>query len=69
MRVRSPGAPWMRLYFEDYDLGSASTLTITSLKDGAYQKPTMKTLTRWRGSSAFLNGDAVTIGANHLCQW
>ena len=54
-------APWLRLYFNQTNLGKFSYIVITSLKDGAVQKLNANHLLRWQNSSAFFNGDAVQI--------
>ncbi len=59
--VRVPGVPWLRLYFSDYNLGERSFITITSLKDGGYQRHDTKSLPQWGNASAYFNGDAVRI--------
>jgi V8-like Glu-specific endopeptidase len=59
--VRVPGAPWLRVYFSDYNLGQRSHLTITSLKDGSQQRLDARTLPQWGNGSAYFNGEAVTV--------
>lgn len=59
--VQVPGAPWLRLHFDDYDLGTQSFIMITSLADGAQQILDADSLTQWYNSSAFFNGDAVEV--------
>lgn len=60
-------APWLRLQFEDVVLGgdpandNASRLRITSLRDGAVQWLTSESVLQWKNTSAYFNGDAVTI--------
>ncbi len=54
-------ATWLRLFFKDVNLGDKSTLTITSNLDGATQVLTSKTIRSWSNSSAYFNGDKVTI--------
>ncbi len=65
--VSVPGAPWIRLHFQQVQLsrsssaGNESFLRITSLEDGAVQVLDSLALTRWRNTSAYFNGDAVLI--------
>ncbi|WP_108805648.1 T9SS type A sorting domain-containing protein [Aquimarina sp. Aq107] len=59
--VSETGATWLRLFFKDVNLGNHSTITITSKLDGATQTLTSKTIKDWNNSSAYFNGDAVTI--------
>ncbi len=54
-------AKWMRLHFEDYNLGHRSYLTVTSQKDGEHQKFTSKSLSDWNNSSAYFNGDEIEV--------
>ncbi len=54
-------APWLRLFFDQTNLGKFSYVVITSLKDGAEQKLDANHLLRWQNTSAFFNGDAVQI--------
>jgi len=54
-------APWLRLYFDDFNLGEQSFVVITSLEDCANQRLDARTFPQWRNSSAFFNGDAVSI--------
>ncbi|MBA7679562.1 hypothetical protein ES703_87860 [subsurface metagenome] len=59
--VQVPGVPWLRLHFDDYDLGEQSFIRITSLADGAQQILDADSLTQWYNRSAFFNGDAVEV--------
>lgn len=59
--VSETGATWLRLFFKDVNLGNHSTITITSKLDGATQTLTAQTIKDWNNSSAYFNGDAVTI--------
>ncbi|WP_299256245.1 T9SS type A sorting domain-containing protein [uncultured Aquimarina sp.] len=59
--VSETGATWLRLFFKDVNLGNNSTLTITSKLDGATQTLTTQTIKDWNNSSAYFNGDAVTV--------
>ncbi len=62
--ITEEGATWLRLYFKDVNLGANSTLTITSNLDGAQQVLTTATLKQWKNTSAYFNGDSVTITLN-----
>ncbi|WP_298311200.1 T9SS type A sorting domain-containing protein [uncultured Aquimarina sp.] len=59
--VSETGATWLRLFFKDVNLGNHSTITITSKLDGATQTLTAQTIKDWNNSSAYFNGDAVTV--------
>jgi hypothetical protein len=59
--VQIGNAPWLRLHIGDYDLGSRSYITITSMLDGGQQRLDGKSLMRWRKNSAFFNGDSVKV--------
>jgi len=59
--IRVSGAPWIRLFFNKCNLGRCSYILITSLEDGASQTLNAKSLKQWHNSSAFFNGDAVSI--------
>jgi V8-like Glu-specific endopeptidase len=55
------GAPWMRVHFEDYNLGERSYVSLTSRLDGSHQILNARTMEQWAGSSAYFNGDAVDV--------
>ncbi len=59
--IKSNGALWTRIYFDDMNLGEQSYITITSAADGAVQRLTQKVLKQSRNASAIFNGDEVTI--------
>ena len=65
--VRVPGAAWIRLTFDDVVLGGApaggqeTVIRITSLADGAAQTLDAVTLVQWRHTSAYFNGEAVSV--------
>lgn len=65
--VARPGAPWLRMKFDDVTLagnefeGSDSYLMITSHEDGAVQYLSAESLKQWYDTSAYFNGDTVTI--------
>ncbi|GAA4278293.1 hypothetical protein GCM10022259_30180 [Aquimarina mytili] len=59
--ISEKGATWLRLFFEDVNLGKNSSLTITSDLDGASQTLTAATIKDWKNTSAYFNGDKVTL--------
>ncbi|MBW1295396.1 trypsin-like peptidase domain-containing protein [Aquimarina litoralis] len=59
--ISEPGAIWLRLFFDEINLGKNSTLTITSDHDGGQQTFTSSTIKDWKNSSAYFNGDKVTL--------
>ncbi len=65
--VKVPDAKWLRLKFKYLVLAhdpignTSSTLKIISHKDGAVQILTHKTARQWQNTSAYFNGDKVTI--------
>jgi V8-like Glu-specific endopeptidase len=59
--IRIEGATWLRLHFAAYQLGQASYLTLTSLKDQGVQHFDATSLPDWSNTSAFFNGDAVEL--------
>ncbi|WP_299901888.1 trypsin-like peptidase domain-containing protein [uncultured Aquimarina sp.] len=59
--VSEKGATWLRLFFKDVNLGKNSTITITSKLDGATQVLNSQTIKDWKNSSAYFNGDEVTV--------
>lgn len=59
--VEVPGATWLRLYFENVNLGRDSYVKLTSLQDGAVQILDAKKIAEWGNSSAYFNGDRVKI--------
>lgn len=59
--IRVPDIPWLRIHFDDYNLGTESYVTITSVADGAQQSFNAETLPQWLDSTAFFNGDAVEV--------
>ena len=59
--ISETGATWLRLFFKDVNLGNNSTITITSKLDGATQTLNSQTIDDWNNSSAYFNGDAVTV--------
>jgi len=59
--VTAPGAAWLRVYFGETLLGPGSYLRITSELDGEVQELNAEALAMWRNSSAYFNGDSLTI--------
>lgn len=59
--VRSPGAPWIRILFSEFNLGKASFVTVTSLADKDSQRLTGANVAEWSNGTAFFNGDAAEI--------
>ncbi|MEM6378684.1 MAG: trypsin-like peptidase domain-containing protein [Bacteroidota bacterium] len=59
--IAEPGATWLRLFFKDVNLGQNSTLKITSALDGASQTLTSATIGDWKNTSAYFNGDKITL--------
>ena len=65
--VQVPDAVWLRLTFSQVTLGvdpitgEESFLRITSLLDGASQTHTSATLAQWNYTTAYFNGDTVTV--------
>ena len=65
--VISPGADWIRLEFGelalagDATIGNASTLKITSLRDGYYQILNPVSAAQWGNTSAYFNGDMLLV--------
>ncbi|WP_109299197.1 trypsin-like peptidase domain-containing protein [Aquimarina sp. AU474] len=62
--ISEKGATWLRLFFKDVNLGSNSTVTITSDLDGASQTLSGASIKNWQNASAYFNGDKVTITLN-----
>lgn len=60
-KIHMPGAAWVQLDFTGTTLGADSYLEVVSVKDGSSQRLSAKTLAEWDESSAFFNGDAVTV--------
>jgi hypothetical protein len=60
-RVAVDHSAWVRVYFGDTQLGPGSFLRIKSELDGEVQDLDAAALALWSRSSAYFNGDAVTI--------
>ena len=59
--VRIDDAAWVRVYFDDVQLGAGSFVRITSLLDGEVQVLDAAAMTMWGNASAYFNGDSVTV--------
>ena len=59
--VTVPDAGWLRLYFGDVVLKAGSSIRVTSLLDGEVQELDAGTLAMWSNSTAYFNGDTVTV--------
>lgn len=65
--IEVTGATWVRLYFEEASLsldpatGESSIVRIMSMFDGAVQHHSARTIEQWNLSSAYFNGDTVSI--------
>jgi len=59
--VRIADAAWIRLYFAEATLAPGSFVRIRSHLDGEVQVLDAKTMTMWGNTSAYFNGDAVTV--------
>ncbi|WP_103866206.1 trypsin-like peptidase domain-containing protein [Aquimarina sp. I32.4] len=59
--ISEKGATWLRLFLKDVNLGNKSTLTITSVLDGATQTLNSKTIKDWKNTTAYFNGDEVIL--------
>jgi hypothetical protein len=59
--VTKPGAHWIQLLFDSYNLGKDSRLTITAKKDNASITYSESSLARSRGQTILFNGDTVSL--------
>ena len=59
--VTVPDAGWLRLYFGEVVLKAGSRIRVTSLLDGEVQELDAPTLAMWSNSTAYFNGDTVTV--------
>lgn len=60
-RITVTGAPWLRLFFDNAQLGEQSYIILKSVKDGAWQRLDAATMAQWYNTSAYFNGDAVEL--------
>jgi Trypsin len=54
-------SPWMKLWFANVDLGTASRLRITGAQDEVVQELDAAALAAWSSTSAYFNGDTVIV--------
>ncbi|MCE7973654.1 MAG: hypothetical protein DYG92_04905 [Leptolyngbya sp. PLA1] len=64
--IRVPGARWLRLQFGATSLpgdpaGRGAVIRLTSAADGAVQELTSESLAWWNSTSAYFNGDTITV--------
>lgn len=59
--IHVPGAAWIRVYFNEAQLGPGSAVRLTSVLDGEVQELDAAGLAMWSFGSAYFNGDAVEI--------
>ncbi len=59
--IKIPEASWLRLRFDQWELGPDSYLLITAHEDGSRQRLDAGTLPLWHNTSAYFNGSAVTL--------
>ncbi len=59
--VAADDAAWLRLIFDDVNLGEGSFLRITSLTDGAVQELDRTSAAQWQNTSAYFNGSEVRV--------
>ncbi len=59
--VRIEDAAWIRLYFAHAELAPGSFVRIRSLLDGEVQELDAKAMAMWGNTSAYFNGDTVTV--------
>jgi hypothetical protein len=60
-QLKVSDAPWLRIIFEDANLGKNSYIIITSKWDGKWQKLDATSIEQWQLSSAYFNGNQVEI--------
>jgi len=54
-------AVWVRLYFDQVDLAAGSFIRVTSAWDGEVQELDAKGLAMWNNTTAYFNGDTVSL--------
>jgi len=59
--ITVPDARWLRLYFGDVVLKGGSSIRVTSMLDGEVQELDAGMLAMWSNSTAYFNGDTVTV--------
>jgi V8-like Glu-specific endopeptidase len=61
--ISVPGAPWLQLRFEDYEIGPEGTITVTG-ETGESQTFTERQLEEWEGLTALFEGSTLTVSVN-----
>jgi PKD repeat protein len=56
-----PGAPSLRVFFRELNLGADDYLDVTSFLDGEVHRLTPAEVVKWDSSSAFFNGDTLLL--------
>jgi len=59
--IRGSEAPWLRIYFEDANLGENSFIIMRSVWDGKEQKLDETSIEQWQYSGAYFNGYEIVI--------
>jgi len=59
--IRGSEAPWLRIYFNDANLGKNSFIIMRSVWDGKEQKFDETSIEQWQYSSAYFNGYEIVI--------
>jgi len=59
--IRGSEAPWLRIHFEDANLGENSFIIMRSVWDGKEQKLDATSFEQWQYSSAYFNGYEIEI--------
>ncbi len=59
--VTIPGTPSIRLKFDNLNLGPQDYIEVISSWDGNTQELTPAELQKWTGTSAYFNGESVTV--------
>lgn len=59
--IKQENATWLRVFFKNINLGTHSTIKITSNLDGESQILNAETIKQWSNSSAYFNGDEITV--------
>lgn len=59
--IHVPDAVWLRIYFDAVELTESSYIRLTSMLDGETQELNRAGLAMWGNSSAYFNGDRLTL--------
>lgn len=59
--IKVAGAAYLRAYFANVSLGEGSYITVSSVKDGKAQRLTADQCRQWRNTTAYFNGDAISL--------